>query len=164
MKMSYRVDGDIDLQNALLHLATFPQRSGGKILAQEQRKALVPVRTAVKRSLRRGAGRRYGFLARAYVIRSGGRRGTVSTMILGVSKKRYGKYYPVRYAHLVEFGTKPHWQPRLGRMHPGARKIPHLRPAWEQNRKRVVDSFGRGLTLAVEKEARRIARPPRRSR
>jgi hypothetical protein len=38
-----------------------------------------------------------------------------------------------KIAHLVEFGTAPHWQPRWrgGWMHPGARPKPFIRPAYD---------------------------------
>ena len=42
------------------------------------------------------------------------------------------------YGHLVEFGTDPHEQPKLGRPHPGARENPFLFPALEANREKIV--------------------------
>lgn len=55
-------------------------------------------------------------------------------------------------AHLVEFGTRAHWQPRRfgGWMHPGARRKPFFRPAFEQNKKRTMDDFGRGIWQAMK--------------
>lgn len=48
-------------------------------------------------------------------------------------------------AHLVEFGTAPHWQPKRGRQHPGARPKPFLRPAFEEMRSDVPARFGEAL-------------------
>lgn len=50
-----------------------------------------------------------------------------------------------KIAHLVEFGTAPHWQPnyRGGWMHPGARPKPFARPAFEQNKEEVLTRLGR---------------------
>lgn len=50
-----------------------------------------------------------------------------------------------KIAHLVEFGTAPHWQPhyRGGWMHPGARPTPFARLAFEQNKEEVLARFGR---------------------
>lgn len=50
-----------------------------------------------------------------------------------------------KIAHLVEFGTAPHWQPnyRGGWMHPGARPKPFARPAFEQNKEETLSRLGR---------------------
>ena len=62
----------------------------------------------------------------------------------------------VRYAHLVEFGTRPHPEPRKGKkskgpmfisqtgksywsvMHPGAKKKPFMTPAFENNSSKAL--------------------------
>lgn len=43
-----------------------------------------------------------------------------------------------KIAHLVEYGTAPHAQPRRGIMHPGARPYPFFRPAFETTKHQVV--------------------------
>ncbi|WP_370677639.1 hypothetical protein [Pleomorphomonas sp. PLEO] len=50
-----------------------------------------------------------------------------------------------KIAHLVEYGTAPHWQPnyRGGWMHPGARPKPFARPAFEQNKEETLSRLGR---------------------
>lgn len=45
-------------------------------------------------------------------------------------------------AHLVEFGTAPHLQPRRRTMHPGAAPKPFIRPAFESQKTEVVRVFG----------------------
>lgn len=47
-----------------------------------------------------------------------------------------------RIAHLVEFGTAPHYQPKRGFLHPGARPYPFFRPAFEETKGKVVLTFG----------------------
>jgi hypothetical protein len=49
-----------------------------------------------------------------------------------------------RIAHLVEFGTLPHYQPRRRVMHPGARPKPFIRPAFDSKKGDVALIFGRG--------------------
>lgn len=48
-----------------------------------------------------------------------------------------------KLAHLVEFGTAPHFQPGLGIFHPGARPFPFARPAFEETKDETVDMVGR---------------------
>lgn len=62
-----------------------------------------------------------------------------------------------RVAHLVEFGTAPHFQPNLNKMHPGAAAKPFLRPAYEATKAIVVEGFGRLIGPAIEKQASRLA-------
>jgi hypothetical protein len=51
----------------------------------------------------------------------------------------------IRVAHLLEFGTAPHRQPRMGIMHPGARPFPIWRPAFEEHKDQVVADVGKVL-------------------
>ena len=46
-----------------------------------------------------------------------------------------------KIAHLVEFGTAPHDQPRRGIRHPGARPNPFFRRAFEAKKQTVLDIF-----------------------
>lgn len=48
-----------------------------------------------------------------------------------------------KIAHLVEFGTAPHWQPGRGVMHPGAKPEPFARPAFEETKEDVAMAVGR---------------------
>lgn len=76
---------------------------------------------------------------------------------------------PVYYAHLVEFGTRRHTiakndrlarkdrkqkQVQTGRLHPGAKPQPFLRPALDGNRRQVKDTMIRVLKAALD-EARK---------
>ena len=49
----------------------------------------------------------------------------------------------MKLAHLVEFGTAPHWQPGLKIMHPGASAYPFARPAFETKKQDVGMAMGR---------------------
>lgn len=62
------------------------------------------------------------------------------------SKGLHNKVYWIAFAkrarkiaHLVEYGTAPHYQPRRGVMHPGARPYPFFRPAFESTKRETVD-------------------------
>lgn len=63
---------------------------------------------------------------------------------------------PVRYAHLLEFGTAPHFQPNRGSMHPGAAPKPFLTPAYLSTRNEVVDRFGKRIGQEMEKRAAKL--------
>jgi len=75
----------------------------------------------------------------------------------GVEKwTRFGFRRPVKYAHLLEFGTAPHYQPKRGVMHPGTRPRPFLGPAYFQTRDEVVRRFGAKIGPEMEKRAAKL--------
>lgn len=71
------------------------------------------------------------------------------------SKSKNGRR-PVKYAHLLEFGTAPHYQPKRGVVHPGTRPKPFLTPAYEQTKGEVVKRFGARIGPEMEKRAARL--------
>lgn len=71
---------------------------------------------------------------------------------IGLQKKRR----PVRYAHLLEFGTAPHYQPGRGVVHPGSRAKPFLTPAFHETKGEVVKRFGQKIGPEMEKRAAKL--------
>lgn len=69
----------------------------------------------------------------------------------------FGSRRPVRYAHLLEFGTAPHYQPGRGVVHPGSRPEPFLTPAYFATRDEVVKRFGDQIGPEMEKRAAKLA-------
>ncbi|RWK12533.1 hypothetical protein [Mesorhizobium sp.] len=69
----------------------------------------------------------------------------------------YGLRKPVKYAHLVEFGTAPHYQPGRGVTHPGSAPHPFMMPAYVSTRDQVVDRFGKRIGPEMEKRAQKLA-------
>jgi HK97 gp10 family phage protein len=88
-------------------------------------------------------------------------------------KRRAGKTIkgleriPTKYAHLVEFGAAPHTIGRgditsdillaakrkyksTGLPHPGSRPKPFLRPAWDQNKSKILSEMEKILKSAIE--------------
>lgn len=66
----------------------------------------------------------------------------------------------VHHAHLVEFGTRPHWIPiakdrsgKKGWQHPGSQKHPFMRPAFDAKAPSVLSRVQSDLIKAVEKAA-----------
>ena len=70
----------------------------------------------------------------------------------GKSSGRVGvDHKKVKHGHMVEFGTRPH---RVGKFHhPGARKQPFMRPAFDYKGDKALDIMITQLAEAVEKEA-----------
>jgi len=68
----------------------------------------------------------------------------------------------MKLAHLVEFGTAPHFQPNRGVMHPGARPFPFLRPAFDENAQQTIVLVGQELWREIEKDIVQMSRPERR--
>lgn len=60
-----------------------------------------------------------------------------------------------KLAHLVEYGTAPHWQPGLKFMHPGARAQPFARQAFEETKDEVVASVGKNVWSRISGSIRR---------
>lgn len=69
----------------------------------------------------------------------------------------------LRIAHLVEFGTAPHFQPNLKFDHPGARPRPGLAPAYEAHGDEVVERMATELWERIRDRALTFGRKaPRR--
>ncbi|MCC6426280.1 MAG: HK97 gp10 family phage protein [Phycisphaerales bacterium] len=93
-----------------------------------------------------------------------------------------GKVDPRHYAHLVEFGTRPHAVGKdselatrvnssrkgsgvqLGKQHPGARAKPFMRPAFDSQSNKADGIIGAKVGELLTEEAAKLARlqPPRR--
>ena len=69
---------------------------------------------------------------------------------------QYGKRKPVKYAHLLEFGTAPHYQPGRGVTHPGSHPEPFLTPAYNSTKETVVKRFGERIGPELEKRAAKL--------
>lgn len=67
----------------------------------------------------------------------------------------------IKKAHLVEFGTDPHWQPNRGVMHPGARPFPFLTPAFYKNEDEVLHRMNDRFIDELRKHVARVARKNR---
>lgn len=65
-----------------------------------------------------------------------------------------GKHSSV--AHLVEYGTAPHWQPNRfgGVMHPGARPKPFVQPAYQSNKLEAIRIYAAMMWAVITSRAR----------
>lgn len=111
---------------------------GGRFLDQTLRESLEPMRDETERNARERRQVGYnppgGHLDEGVVIAKRDGRSALNRTYWISFKKRARKI-----AHLVEYGTAPHHQPKRGIMHPGARPFPFFRPAFEARKHDVVN-------------------------
>ncbi|MCW1844126.1 HK97-gp10 family putative phage morphogenesis protein [Prosthecomicrobium hirschii] len=134
------VTGDKELLNNLNAMA---RAFTGGVMDSVCKQAMAPLEAETKaraRALRQpGPAPRGGHLDQGVAVAKqsvGGKRRVFWVGFKGRARK---------IAHLVEFGTKPHWQPkwRGGWMHPGARAKPFMRSAFEAKKREVLDVFAK---------------------
>lgn len=127
-------------------------RSIQRPVSEASREALKPIQRQAKKNIVANGSKKRGVLYRGIVIRQKKRsRGSVETVVSAAGKARY-------IAHLVEFGTEPHFQPKRGVMHPGAEPKEFLTPAYLDHEDRAIEIFGRVLGPAIERQAERVRR------
>lgn len=118
--MRSKVTGYKETARALRRAAKFPTKQVG----QASRKALTPILRGSKANLKAQGSYRRGVLFRSMRIRK--LKGSSSLASWVVTPTGRG----VSIAHLVEAGTRPHYQPKRKRMHKGAKAKPFLEPAY----------------------------------
>lgn len=125
--------------------------------------ALEPIKAEAAANLDRNRSVVTGALKAALTITDSDEKPNRS--VLGIKKGIINGQSPSSTAHLVEFGTRPHFQPNRfgGIMHPGARPKPFMRPAAETAMGKAKDAYAESLIEQVVEAAARVAsRRPRR--
>jgi HK97 gp10 family phage protein len=172
VKMVFSGQGDISAALAALEkkapTAARKAMRKGTAIVQRSARQLAPIDT---RLLRRN------ITSRVYLTRD--KSAVLGEIFVGhqksmVRRRGSGKSSvadPFNYAHLVELGTAPHALgkgsqrrigrskknpqgrpgPQRGRMHPGARPHPFLRPALERNEGAVIGAIESVLDVELEK-------------
>lgn len=134
-----KVSGWRETARAIRKVAQYPR---GKVGAAS-RKALAPMLAASKANLRKNKSYKRGVLSRSMRVRS--LKSSTSLSQWAVAATGRG----VAISHLVELGTRPHWQPKRNRMHPGADAKPFLEPAFQATDDLAIrimtDELGGGL-------------------
>lgn len=156
-------------------LAKRAMRPGMKIIGEEARR-LAPVR--------------YGHLKKAIVWSVDRKQKTKDTItgkvnisaqkfVAGVSKSgrptwrrakkgetlNVGQFqFPRAYAHLVEFGTRPHSLKKRGSkeegegaQHPGSTPAPFIRPAYQAKREEAIHAIGEAFKREVRDEVAKMS-------
>lgn len=142
-----RVTGYRETARALRHVAKFPVKEVG----QASRKALKPMLAAAKANLKQNASYRRGVLFRSMKIRKLKSSSAMANWAVAATGRG------IAIAHLVEAGTRPHWQPKRNRMHPGARAKPFLEPAYFAHDDEAVKIMSRELGSKMISYAAQVA-------
>jgi HK97 gp10 family phage protein len=122
---------------------------------EASRKALRPTLAAAKANLKANGSNKTGALMSLLTIRRDPTSPKDKTVTVVAPSTKTPHY---REAHLVEFGTAPHFEPKINHMHPGADPKPFMRPAFEETKEEVVKIFGDSIGPAVEKRAASLAK------
>lgn len=130
-----KVTGYRQTAQAIRRLAKFPRAQVGKA----SRKALAPMLAKAKSNLRSNRSYKRGVLYRSMRIRALKATTSMSQWVIAATGRAIG------IAHLVEGGTAPHWQPKRGVMHPGAKAKPFLEPAYFAHDAEAVRIMAREL-------------------
>lgn len=156
--MKSRVVGDRELMRAMRGVT---QQVTGNVLDQIIRESLEPMRAQTQENAlkhrQHGTNPKGGHLDQGIVtarVKAQGR----SKRIFWISFRRRAR----KIAHFVEFGTAPHWQPRRGIMHPGARPFPFFRPAFESEKGPTVKRFSRLTWMLIRDYTLRVTKTRRR--
>lgn len=148
------VRGDREL---IANLRTLRRDMGGDVLDRASIDALQPLeeQTRVNTRAHRRPGRtpRGGHLDQGVVTRRRQIKGRF-VRIYWVAFTRRAR----RLAHLVEFGTAPHWQPKRNRMHPGARAFRPMTRAFEAQKARVVTRWARNYDRFLQMRVKGLYR------
>ena len=159
-----RIDtkGFRDLEKSLLRLE---KKAARKLLRKAvTRAAAIPRKDARSRApAETGTLKKsLGVIYRTYKRAGGGTRTAIigprtgfgqSVVVGGKSQWRD----PVKYAHLVEYGTAPHVL-ASGRQHPGTSPRPFMRPAFDNNVNAMIRKIGDVLGNGIEAEATKVSK------
>lgn len=157
-----RIEGLEDLEKNLERLS----KSAGKgVLRRSLRKAAEPMADI----MRSKAPKKTGALAQSIAISS-----KLNKRQSGIHRKMFKDdrqavelflgpaYGPGKgnHGHLLEFGTKPHFNKGLfaGSRHPGTAPQPFVRPAWDQDRADMLDRLSKILWEELDKSMARAER------
>jgi HK97 gp10 family phage protein len=173
VKTSMKIEGLKELDAALSEL---PKATAKNNMRRAAETALQPVVDHAKSLAPAGKPRKVG---KRYVTGGDLKRSLTVSRKLGKSaakkmreeQRREGKYSinvyagasPMRYAHLVEFGTKPRYHKKTGKFVGQMPARPFMRPAWDANKTQVLATFQKDMWARIEKSAKRLARKAAKS-
>lgn len=169
MKTSIKVDGLLDLDQALKDLA---EEVGKRNARGAGRRALIAAAQPIFRDILAGApdhikpavdiGDRLT-PRQARIARMGGLDRTLLPLFVGVNYKFIGNGFPGRTAHLFEFGTASRKQTSTGRATGRIRAVPFVRLAWDANQMRALEILRTQLWVEIKRTTERARRKAARA-
>lgn len=160
MASKYGVRGAKELTNTFRELARAPTQAQRR---RAREAAMLPVRDVARAALVANGSYDDGALWASLGVAQHESRS--NRTIMGSRSGKFRGKRPSSIAHLVELGTRPHWQPNRfgGIMHPGARPKPFLRVAAEAMAAIAPPIYARVIYEEVAAAAQRASvRQPRR--
>lgn len=142
-----KVTGYKETARAIRKLAQFPRKQ----VTAASRKALAPMLAKAKANLKANRSFKRGVLYRSMRIRALKSTTSLSQWVIAPTGRGVG------IAHLVEAGTAPHYQPKRGVMHPGAKAKPFLEPAYFDHDDDVVRIMAKELGANLIAYANQVA-------
>lgn len=112
-------------------------------MSAASRKALRPMLGKTKANLKSQGSYKRGVLFRSLRIRKLKSSSALSEWIMAPTGRGVG------IAHLVELGTRPHWQPKRRVMHPGAKAKPYMEPAFHAHDDQAIKIMAHELGVAM---------------
>lgn len=140
MSMRMMIRGDKELRATLRRLSNLQKNSVNEAMQD----ALEPMKTATENNAMRL--RQPGSPVGGHLD-----QGVISVYLPQISTRTRNVWWlsftkrARKIAHLVEFGTAPHDQPRRGIRHPGARPKPFFRPAYDATKNATLIRLGRNI-------------------
>lgn len=130
----------------------------GPLVSRVAKEVMKPIEQDAKANLRTFKPHRYipgpnvvtTELLRSIITREVMKRVGRSVTAVGASGKGIAK------AHLVEFGTDPHYQPRRKVWHPGAKPFPYLTPAFVKHERHLIPEFEARVFAEIAAKARAL--------
>lgn len=159
VKPAFRMTGDRAL---VATLAEMGSSAGGAVLDSSMRKGMNVVKGAAvakAKKLRQRKTPNGKHMDQLMIVQKekGRPRHNPKFLLGGVGRAK-------KIMHLVEFGTAPHWQPKRGIMHPGARPKPFMRPAFHERREQAMRVILESMKAGEMRRAAQIAAKNRTKR
>ena len=150
MSIKMRVDGFRDIERAL---AALPRGTATGVARRAMKKELKPVMDAANALWPGASDKPFRITSRIKGSQRGdsvARRGpSILNMYVGATEP---------HAHLIEFGTGPRYT-KAGAFRGSVAPDPMLQPAWDANKRMILDGLGKRLWEEIQKtQARRAKR------
>lgn len=161
MPQTVRVNGARQLQRRLRRFNPKRQRA---LYRKTLNQSTTPLKSALRTEVRVKGAVRKGHLRKAVSSKVKTYPSGITVLLVGFKNKRLGDgENPGKYSHLVDLGTKPHFQPEAYRFagnriigpgwnHPGAAARDIMKPALRKGGPKMQAQFFKRAEINIERE------------